>query len=139
MLPRVHAAPDVIDILVSQVRQRVCGDVAAFSRLAVDDDVIVQRRADFAMPLGDLFVLNVQIGAGNGARVMLFGRSDIDEDKALFAQARRFIERGFDFLHGELPRVRGRDIERHRGGDKDGHDAHEMGQAKIACHGAPPW
>ncbi len=49
---------------VSQVGQRFGGNVAAMAGLAIDDDVIVQLRADFSMACFDFSKIDVQIRAG---------------------------------------------------------------------------
>src|SRR5207244_13195789 len=70
--PGVHAAADVVDVLVAQFGQGVGGDVATLPGLAVHDDVIVEAGADLLVTLGDLPELNIHVGAGNRPGVVLF-------------------------------------------------------------------
>src|SRR5437879_13819428 len=62
--PGVHAAADIVDILVAQFGQGVGGDVASLPGLAVYDDVIVHAGADLLVTLGYLSELHIHVGAG---------------------------------------------------------------------------
>src|SRR3989442_12765544 len=61
--PGVHAAADVVDVLVAQFGQGGGGDVAPLPGLAGHDDVIVQAGADLPVTPGDLPELNIHVGA----------------------------------------------------------------------------
>src|SRR5881628_1211126 len=105
--PGVHAAADVVNVLVAQFGQGVGGDVAPLPGLAVYDDVIVPAGADLLVTLGDLTEFDVHIGAGDRAGVVLFDGPYVYKEEAFFAQAGRFVQRGLHFLRAELPDVRG--------------------------------
>src|SRR5437016_12332350 len=96
--PGVHAAADIVDILVAQFGQGVGGDVAPLPGLAVYDDVIVHAGADLLVTLGDLTEFDVHIGAGDRAGVVLFDGPYVYKEEAFFAQAGRFVQRGLHFL-----------------------------------------
>src|SRR5438128_8555982 len=70
--PGVHAAADVVHILVAEVGQGVGGDVAPLPGLAVHDDVIAQAGADLLVTPGDLPELNIHVRAGDRPGVVLF-------------------------------------------------------------------
>src|SRR5881409_2783942 len=90
--PGVHAAADVVDVLVAQFGQGVGGDVAPLPGLAVHDDVIVQAGADLPVALGDLPELNIHVGAGDCPGVVLFDGPHVYQEEALLAQTGRFIQ-----------------------------------------------
>src|SRR6058998_4185820 len=105
--PGVHAAADVVNILVAQFGQGVGGDVAPLAGLAVHDDVIAQAGADLLVTLGDLSELNIHVRAGDRPGVVLFDAPHVYQEEAFFAQAGRFVQRGLHFLYAELPDVGG--------------------------------
>ena len=110
--------------------------IRAHGRLSVDIDKLGENEDLYDAGMTSHATVNVMLALENHFDIEF---PDSMLSRKTFASIESIAEAVAGFLHGELPRVRGRDIERHRGGDKDGHDAHEMGQAKIACHGAPPW
>src|SRR5438093_9729661 len=105
--PGVHAAADVVNILVAQFGQSVGGDVAPLPGLAVHDDVIAQAGADLLVTLGDLPELNIHVRAGDRPGVVLFDAPHVSQEEAFFAQTGRFLQRGLPFLYAELPDVGG--------------------------------
>src|SRR2546428_9007017 len=105
--PGVHAAADVVHVLVAQFGQGVGGDVAPLPGLAVHDDVIAQAGADLLVTLGDLPELNIHVRSGDRPGVVLFDAPHVYQEEAFFAPAGRFVERGLHFLYAELPDVGG--------------------------------
>ena len=82
--PRIHAAADVVDVCISEFGQRVGGDIAPLSRLAIDDDVVIQSCAHLQVTLGDLPILNIRVGTRNRACHIFFDGADVHQDETFF-------------------------------------------------------
>jgi hypothetical protein len=99
--PGIHAAPNVIDVGIAQVRQRFGGNVASVAGLTVNHNVLIERRFNFPMARFDFAEIDIEVRAWNKASRMLLRRTDVDEDKALLRHRRRFGESRPQLLHGQ--------------------------------------
>src|SRR2546422_5944324 len=135
--PGVHAAADVVDVLVAQFVQGVGGDVAPLPGLAVHDDMVAQAGADLLVTLGDLPEFNIHVGAGDRPGVVLFDGPHVYQEAALLAQTGRFVQCGLHFLHAELPDVGSRCRSYRHTGRRD--DQHTEVREPTEFHDAPPY
>src|SRR5437016_874615 len=135
--PGVHAAADIVDILVAQFGQGVGGDVASLPGLAVHDDVIVHAGADLLVTLGDLSKFNIHVGAWDRPGVVLFDGPHVYEEEALLAQTGCFVQCGLYFLHTQLPDGGSRRRSNRPTGRYD--DQHTEIREPTEFHDAPPF
>lgn len=84
---------------IAKVRERLRGNVAPTTRLAIDDNVLVELCADLSMPGLNLAEVDIEIRAGDHTGLMLLWRANINEDKPLLADRAGLRQTILQLLH----------------------------------------
>jgi hypothetical protein len=86
---------------ISQVGQGFGRNVAPVAGLTVDHNVLIQRCFNLPMARFDFPEVDIEVRAWYKTSRVLLWRTNVDEDKALLRQRRRFGETRPQLLHGQ--------------------------------------
>lgn len=84
---------------IAEVRESLRSYVTSTSRLAIDNDVVVDLCTDLSMPGLNLAEIDIEIRAGNHAGLMLLWRANINEDKSFLADGAGLRQTRLELLH----------------------------------------